>query len=259
MGIGLQDTVAFVSGGTSGVGAAVVRAALGAGARVAFTGRRADVGERLERDLRGHGHDATFVRSDVADPVQAVAGVEQAVATYGRVDAVCNAAGLTTRGSLLDTTPELFDDHIAVNLRGPFFVMQTAVKDMLRRSAPGTVVNIGSISGRGGQSYLAPYVAAKAGLSGLTKNAAHAHRWDRIRINAVDIGWTETEGEAATQKRFHDADDDWAVEAAKASPMGKLGRPDEIAAFVVFLLSADSGVVTGSVVEWDQQVIGGQD
>ncbi|MDQ1180827.1 NAD(P)-dependent dehydrogenase (short-subunit alcohol dehydrogenase family) [Rhodococcus sp. SORGH_AS303] len=255
----LDDTVVLVSGGTSGVGAAVVRASLAAGARVAFSGRRDEVGTAFERELRADGHDATFVRADIGDPIEAIASVERTVEHYGRVDAVCNAAGLTSRGSLLDTTPELFDQHMAVNLRGPFFVMQAAVRDMLSRSAPGTIVNIGSVSGRGGQSYLAPYVAAKAGLSGLTKNAAHAHRFDRIRINALDIGWTETEGEAVTQRTFHDAPDDWAADAAARMPMGKLGQPDEIADMVVFLLSPRSGVVTGSVIEWDQQVVGGQD
>ena len=137
--------------------------------------------------------------------------------------------------------------------------MQAVVADMRTRRAPGTIVNIISSSELGGQPYLAPYVAAKAGLAGLTRNAAHAHRWDRIRINGLDIGWTETEGEDATQRAFHDADDTWLERAARALPMGKLGQVDEIADFVVFLLSERSGVVTGSVIDWDQQVIGGQD
>ena len=102
-------------------------------------------------------------------------------------------------------------------------------------------------------------VAAKAGLAGLTRNAAHAHRWDRIRINGLDIGWTETEGEDATQRTFHGADDTWPERAARSLPMGKLGQVDEIADVVVFLLSDRSGVVTGSVIDWDQNVFGGLD
>ena len=137
--------------------------------------------------------------------------------------------------------------------------MQAVVRDMLRRGAPGTIVNIISSSELGGQPFLAPYVAAKAGLAGLTRNAAHAHRFDRIRINGLDIGWTDTEGEDATQRRFHGADDGWREEAARRLPMGKLGQVDEIADFVVFLLSDRSGVVTGSVIDWDQNVFGGLD
>lgn len=111
----------------------------------------------------------------------------------------------------------------------------------------------------GGQPYLAPYVSAKAGLAGLTRNAAHAHRFDRIRINGLDIGWTETEGEDATQRTFHGAEDGWLDQAGASMPMGKLGQVDEIADFAVFLLSGRSGVVTGSVIDWDQNVLGGMD
>ena len=116
-----------------------------------------------------------------------------------------------------------------------------------------------SSSEHGGQPFLAPYVAAKAGLAGLTRNAAHAHRFDRIRINGVNIGWTDTEGEDLTQRTFHGADDSWREQAARTLPMGKLGQVDEIADFIVFLLSDRSGVVTGSVIDWDQQVLGGLD
>jgi NAD(P)-dependent dehydrogenase (short-subunit alcohol dehydrogenase family) len=199
------------------------------------------------------------VQADVAEVAQARGCVTAAVAAFGRVDCLVNAAGLTSRGTLLDTTPELFDAHVAVNLKAPFFLMQAVVADMVARKAPGTIVNIGSTSAHGGQPYLAPYVATKAGLMGLTRNAAHAHRWDRIRINGLNIGWTDTEGEDETQRRFHGAGDDWREQAGAALPMGKLGQPDEIADFVVFLLSDRSGVVTGSVIDWDQNVLGAFD
>ncbi|MFZ2241125.1 MAG: oxidoreductase, partial [Gordonia amarae] len=162
-------------------------------------------------------------------------------------------------GTLLDTSPELFDEHIAINLRGPFFTMQAAVKQMIGQGTGGSIVNIISISEHAGQPYLAPYVSAKAGLAGLTRNAAYAHRFDRIRINGVNIGWTETEGETQIQKRFHDADDDWAAQAAERLPMGRLNQPDDTARFVVFLLSDQCGVVTGSVIDWDQYVVGAHD
>jgi NAD(P)-dependent dehydrogenase (short-subunit alcohol dehydrogenase family) len=255
----LADRVVLVSGGTQGVGAGVARAAAREGATVAVTGRRRAPGEKLAAELREAGTDALFVPADVADVAQARASAAATVEAFGRIDALVNAAGLTSRGTLLDTTPELFDEHIAINLRAPFFLMQAAVRDMVRRGAAGSIVNIISSSELGGQSYLAPYVAAKAGLAGLTRNSAHAHRFDRIRINGLDIGWTDTEGEDAIQRRFHAADDGWREEAARRLPMGKLGQVDEIADFVVFLLSDRSGVVTGSVIDWDQNVFGGLD
>jgi NAD(P)-dependent dehydrogenase (short-subunit alcohol dehydrogenase family) len=256
----LADRVVLVSGGTAGIGAAVAREAAREGAAaVAVTGRRPEPGAALVEELRGAGTRALFVPCDVADVAACTAAVGAVVGEFGRVDCLVNAAGLTARGTLLDTTAELFDAHVAINLRGPFFLMQAAVTDMISRGEPGGVVNVISSSELGGQPYLAPYVAAKAGLAGLTRNAAHAHRWDRIRINGLDIGWTDTEGEDATQRRFHAADDGWRERAGKGLPMGRLGRAGDVAAFVVFLLSERSGVVTGSILDWDQNVLGGLD
>src|SRR6266566_3453959 len=119
----LQDRVVLVSGGTSGLGAAIARAAAREGALVAGT-------------------KALFIRADLGDVEQARASVTAAVAGFGRVDSLVNAAGLTSRGTLLDTTPELFDAHIAVNLKAPFFLMQAVVADLVARKAPGTIVNV---------------------------------------------------------------------------------------------------------------------
>jgi NAD(P)-dependent dehydrogenase (short-subunit alcohol dehydrogenase family) len=253
----LQGNAVLVSGGTQGLGAAVAAAAARNGADVMVTGRRKDVGDRFAAGLSDEsGREVRYVQADAGDVEQVRAAVTETVDRLGRIDCLVNCAGLTTRGTMLDTAPELFDEHVAVNLRGPFFLMQAAIKAMIEQGDGGSIVNIISMSAHGGQPYLAPYVASKSGLVGLTRNAAFAHRWDRIRINGVNIGWTETEGEDATQRRFHGAGDDWLEKAAAAQPMGKLGQVDEIADFVVFLLSSRSGVVTGSVIDWDQVVPG---
>ncbi len=252
----LADRVVLVSGGTQGVGGGIARAAVAEGATVVVTGRRSDVGEAFAAGL---GPAAGFVPCDVADVDQARAAVAATIERHGRIDGLVNAAGLTSRGSLLDTTPELFDAHVAVNLRGPFFLMQAAVADMVRRGSPGSIVNVSTMSAHGGQPFLTPYSATKAGLVGLTRNAAHAHRWDRIRVNAINIGWTETEGEDAVQREFHAADDTWLATANASQPMGQLGQVDDMAALAVLLLSDRSGVVTGSIIDWDQHVVGGLD
>src|SRR3954462_8336160 len=249
----LEGKIVFVSGGSQGLGAAIARAAVREGAQaVVVTGRRREPGEKLVAELAEQNGPARFVQADVSDVAQARAAVKTAIAEFGRVDCLVNSAGPTSRGTLVDTTPELFDAHVAVNLRGPYFTMQAVVRDMVRRKAPGTIVNVISIAELGGQPSLSPYVAAKAGLAGATRNAAYAHRWDRIRINGLDVGWTDSEGEGATQREFHGAGDDWRAKAAASVPMGKLGQVDEIADFVVFLLPARSGVVPGSVIDWDQ-------
>jgi NAD(P)-dependent dehydrogenase (short-subunit alcohol dehydrogenase family) len=256
----LEDKIILVSGGSRGLGAGVARAAADEGAAgIMITGRDRAAGEDLAAELAGNRTQVRFHAVDLADPLAAAGSVTAALDSYGRIDCVVNSAGLTTRGTLLDTTVELFDAHIAINLRAPFFIMQAAAQDMRSRQSPGSIVNIISFSAHGGQPYLAPYVAAKAGLMGLTRNVAYAHRFDRIRINGLNIGWTETEGEDATQRAFHGATDDWVSAAAAKLPMGKLGQVSEIAEFVVFLLSDQSGVVTGSVIDWDQNVLGRYD
>ncbi|WP_426998370.1 SDR family oxidoreductase [Pseudarthrobacter sp. N5] len=256
----LDGKYLLVSGGTQGVGAAVAGAAAAQGAAgIAITGRNETAGAAVVAGLEALGSKAVFLTVDLTRAELAGRTVTDAVAHFGQIDCAVNAAGLTTRGTMLDTTPELLEEHLNVNLKAPFFVMQETIRHLKERGAPGGIVNIITMSAHGGQPYLAPYVASKAGLIGLTKNAAHAHRWDRIRINGLNIGWAATEGEDSIQRRFHNAGDDWLEKANATVPMGKLGQPDEIADFVVFLLSARSGVVTGSVIDWDQAIPGAHD
>ena len=128
----LDGRVVLVVGGTAGLGAGIAKAAAQAGAEgVAVTGRRAGKGAAVAARLEALGAAALFVEGDVASTDDAKAMVAQTISRFGRIDCLVNAAGITTRGSLLETTPELFDQHIAINLRGPFFTMQAAVADMV--------------------------------------------------------------------------------------------------------------------------------
>jgi NAD(P)-dependent dehydrogenase (short-subunit alcohol dehydrogenase family) len=120
----LRDRVVMITGGTAGLGAGVARAAAREGALVAVTGRRREPGEAMAAELAEGGTRALFVQADVGDVAQTQACVAAVIGEFGRVDSLVIAAGLTDRGTLLDTTPELFDAHIAVNLKGPFFLMQ---------------------------------------------------------------------------------------------------------------------------------------
>ena len=253
----MQDAVVLVTGGTQGLGRAIALAAAREGASgVAIVGRNAARAEEVSAAIREAGAEPLAIVADLSVEGKAERVVAETIERFGRVDSLVNAAGATTRGTLLDTSRALLNEHLALNLTAPFMTMQGAVADMKRRGAPGTILNIITMSMHGGQPYLAPYVASKAGLAGLTKNAAFAHRFDRIRINGLNIGWTATPGEAVTQKTFHAADDGWLAKASAQQPMGKLGQPDEIADAVVFLLSERSGVVTGSIIDWDQNVPG---
>jgi NAD(P)-dependent dehydrogenase (short-subunit alcohol dehydrogenase family) len=134
--------------------------------------------------------------------------------------------------------------------------MQDAVRVMLRERIEGAIVNILSMSSHGGQSFLTAYSASKMALGALTKNVAFALLPNRVRVNALNIGWMDTPGEHAIQKRAHDAPADWIRDAEAGRPFGRLLKPDEVARAAAFLLSAESGLMTGSLVDFDQSVHG---
>jgi NAD(P)-dependent dehydrogenase (short-subunit alcohol dehydrogenase family) len=182
--------------------------------------------------------------------------MDRAVNRFGRVTALVNAAATTERGSILDCSPADFDKHMAVNARGPFFALQRFAQLAVEKGHPAAAVNILSMVVHCGQSYLAPYSASKAALANITKNAAQALRGHRIRVNGINCGWMDTPGEDATQRRFHAAADGWLEAAEARQPMGMLVKPDHVARLAAYLLSGASGVMTGALIDFDQNVAG---
>ena len=159
----------------------------------------------------------------------------EADARFGRVDILVNAAGhVHTRGNLLNTSPELFDTMFAVNVRAPFFLMQDAVKIMIREGTAGAIVNIGSTSAHAGQPFLAPYSASKGALATLTRNAGFALMRNRIRVNQLNIGWTNSDNERRLQAE-ESGDPDFIDKAAPTLPFGRLLQPAEVARAVLWM------------------------
>jgi NAD(P)-dependent dehydrogenase (short-subunit alcohol dehydrogenase family) len=134
--------------------------------------------------------------------------------------------------------------------------MQAALKLMERDKIEGAMVNIISVNAHGGTSYLTPYSASKGALATLTKNFAHSIANRRIKVNGLNIGWVDTPGENATLKTFHAAPEDWLEAAEKSRPWGRLMKPDEVARAVAYLASDESGLMTGSIIDFDQVVQG---
>jgi NAD(P)-dependent dehydrogenase (short-subunit alcohol dehydrogenase family) len=182
--------------------------------------------------------------------------VETARQVFDRIDFVVNSAATSERGAILDTTPELFDRIFAINVRAPFFLMQSAIQTMIDRGIAGSILNIISMSSHGGQPFLSPYSASKGALVTLTRNVAGAVRKHRIRVNGLNIGWMDSPAEHAIQKRFHGAPDDWLQTAEKRQPFGRLLKPAEVAEVAAFVLSERSGLMTGSIIDFDQNVLG---
>ncbi len=253
----LAGKIAVVTGGTQGLGEAIARLFAERGATgIVICGRDEGRGGKVRAALEGLGAKAVFVRADLADTAQARSVVRACDEAFGRVDCLVNAAALTDRGTILDTTPELFERMFKINTEAPFFLMQDAVRLMKRERTEGAIVNILSISAHGGQSFLAAYAASKMALGTLTKNTAFAVLPDRIRVNGLNIGWMDTPGEHAIQKRAHDAPPGWLETVEAARPFGRLLKPVEVARAVAFLCSAESGMMTGSLVDFDQTVLG---
>jgi len=253
------NTRAVITGGTQGLGLAVARRlALEGAPGIVISGRRAALGEAAAAEVSALGTRCVYVQADVGNADDCVRLIDTAIAALGSVNALLNSAATTDRGTLLDTTPEMWQYQIDVNTRGPLLLMQGLVRHLLQRKAPGTIVNILSQSAHCGQSFLVGYSASKAALANLTKNVAQAHRHHRIRCNGVMAGWMDTPGEDAIQKKAHGAADDWLAKAEAGRPMGQLAKPDELAGLVSYMLSPESGVMTGALVDYDQWVPGAQ-
>jgi NAD(P)-dependent dehydrogenase (short-subunit alcohol dehydrogenase family) len=253
----LDGKVAVVTGGTQGLGEAIARLFVARGAKgIVICGRNAEKGKAVASDLTKAGAKAEYVKADLADLNQARAVMAAADKAFGRVDVLVNAAGITDRGNIFNSTPELFDRMMAVNLRSPFFLIQDAAKIMQREKIAGSMVNIQSMSAHGGQPFLTPYCVSKGALATLTRNAAFSlMRW-HIRVNGLNLGWMNTPGEDAIMRREHGAQDGWLQKAIVDQPFGRLIEPEEAARAVAFLASDESGMMTGVNVDFDQAVLG---
>lgn len=246
-----------ISGATQGVGLATAHLLAERGAAaLAICGRNEDNGRAAEAELAAKGVRALFIPADLSHEADCFRVIDRAADAFGRIDSLINCCGSTKRGTLDSTTPELWDYLFAVNVRAPFFLIQRAVPVMRRGARGGTIVSIGSIAAHGGQPYIAAYAAAKAALLVLTKNLANALRWDKIRVNALNIGWTATPTEHEVQTKVHGLGEDWVARVSANQPFGRLLQPQDVARALAFLASEESSLMTGSIVDFDQTVVG---
>ena len=253
-----EGKVAVVTGGTQGIGEATARLfAIRGAAGLVICGRNEANGERVASELSELGCPTEFVRADLTNHEEGVAVVERAEARFGRLDYLANCAGKTDRGNVWNTTPELWDTTFNINVRTVFFMMQAAAKIMRRDETEGAIVSIASVNAHGGDTHLTAYSASKGALVTLTKNVAAELIHHRIRVHAINLGWADTPGEDAIQKKYHGRADDWQEAAGKEGmPIGRLIRADEVARMVAFLCSEESGMVTGAIIDYNQTVKG---
>jgi NAD(P)-dependent dehydrogenase (short-subunit alcohol dehydrogenase family) len=255
--LSLAGKTAIVTGSTQGLGERIAHLFAERGVRnLTICGRNQANGARVKAALEARGVSVHYVPADLAavDDVRRVTA--ETDRAFGTVDVLVNAAAITDRGTIFDTSPELFDRMFAVNVRAPFFLMQDAATVMRRDGKAGTIVNIISMSGHGGQSFITAYCGSKGALITLTKNVAFSVMRHKIRVNGLTIGWMDTPGEDRIMKTYHGAADNWREKAYASLPTGRMLQPDEVARAVAYLASEESGMMTGSIIDFDQSVLG---
>ncbi len=248
---------AIVTGSTQGLGRALLERMADEGLSGAVvTGRHAERGAEVVASLTERGCDAIFVAADLSDAASVEGIIRAAQERFGVVHHLANCAALTERGTILDTSTDFFDKMMAVNTRAPFQLIQGVAHMARAAKVPASVVNIGSVVAWGGPPNLLAYSTAKGALMSMTKNAAFALMFDQIRVVAVNPGWMDTPGEDVIQRTFHDGGDTWLAEAEARMPFGRLVKTDEIVNTIAFVLSDEAGMMTGTVIDFDQTVRG---
>ena len=247
----------LITGGTQGLGFEIARNLIKNGCKeLVIAGRDDKKGNNARDELNKPGVNVKYIQANLANLSDCKQLISESINLFPQLDSLVNSAAITTRGSIEDTSIALWEEHMNTNLRAPFLLMQGLVSKLKLEKRAGSIVNIASTSSYVGQSFLTAYSTSKGGLLTLSKNTAHALRHYKIRVNVVAPGWMNTPGEAEIQRQFHGAGDDWVEKAESSLPMGELVDPKKVAPLVAYLLSASSGVITGSVINYDQQIIG---
>jgi 2,3-dihydro-2,3-dihydroxybenzoate dehydrogenase len=237
------DQVAIVTGGASGMGAATARELAMAGARVTIVDKNVVLATAFAEEIG-----AEVLIGDVSDSVFCERVVETAVAKYGRLDILINAAGIIVRADALGTSDEQWQQVMNVNVSGVFYLSRAAVK-VMKAQGKGAIVNFGSIWGGVGAAGVVAYCASKGAVHQLTRAMALDHVKDGIRINAVCPGEVNTPMLAS--ERSEPVTDEMLQRIAGTVPMQRLADPVEIARVVLFLASDDASYMTGAMVNVD--------
>ncbi len=237
----LKDRVALVTGASQGIGRATALALARAGAKIVIAARSADKLARLQEEVVATGGEALAVKMDVADSGQIKVGFKEAFERFVRLDILVNNAGIARDALAVRMKPEDWEAVLRTNLTGAHLCMQQALSAMLRQRY-GRIINVTSVVAQTGNAGQANYVAAKAGLIGLTKALAVEVASRNITVNAVAPGFVATPMTDPLPKKVKD-------EMLARIPLGRMGADVDVAAAIVFLASEEAGYITGHVLD----------
>ena len=242
------DKVALVTGASSGIGRATALAFAKAGYAVVLGDRADSGGHGVKAEIEAAGGTALFVHCDVAEEADVRNLVDRAVAAFGRLDAAFNNAGIEgAPAPTADCTEQNWDRTIAVNLKGVWLCMVHEIRQMLRQGSGGVIVNCASVAGLEGVPGLPAYCASKHGVVGLTRAAALEYATSNIRVDAVCPGAIET----PMLERFMASSAEARQTVISSEPVGRLGKPEEIASAVLWLCSEGASFTTGQAIAVD--------
>jgi len=240
----LSDKVAFITGGGTGIGRACALLFAKEGAKVVVAARRMEPLDAVAGEIAAVGGVALGIACDVANGSSVKSALAAAANRFGRVNVVVNNAGAVVVATVEETSDDDWHRLLGINLTGTFYVSR-AVLPHFRKAGGGSIVNIGSILGIVSRKQRAGYSAAKAGVGGLTRAMALDHAHENIRVNCICPSIIETELGLASMSRAPDPQAEYRKRAAEI-PLGRLGKPADVAEMAVFLASDESAWVTGA-------------
>ena len=251
-----NNKVVVVTGSTQGSGAETAKLFAHRGAKaIPICGRQEEQGEAIKEQIETIGSKCLYVKADLSNVDDCRNIISLTDKEFGTVNSLINVAGYTERGTILSTTLDNYDKNFNINTRAPFLLMQESIKIMIRDKNKGTIANVLSVAKYSGMPFLMAYSSSKAALGIMTKNIANAVSGHQIRVNGLNIGWTDTPGEHSIQKRVHEGGEDWLEKAEAKVPFKRLTKPIDVARALAFLCSDESGLMTGSLMDCDQTVV----